>query len=76
MLQLGRELPEVAGQEASYCDPKGLNYNKRMLSETEINIFIDSMLRHGNSSGNASALRVLMPEKVIKSAIRICIEYK
>lgn len=24
MLQLGRELPEVAGQNASYCDPKGV----------------------------------------------------
>lgn len=41
MLQLGRELPEVAGQEASYCDPKGLDYNKRMVSETGIVAFSD-----------------------------------
>jgi hypothetical protein len=27
MLQLGRELPEVAGQEASYCTPEGANYS-------------------------------------------------
>jgi hypothetical protein len=41
ILQLGRELPEVAGQEASYCDPKGANYNKRMLNETNIVAFSD-----------------------------------
>ena len=41
ILQLGRELPEVAGQEASYCDPKGLNYSKRMVNETSIIAFSD-----------------------------------
>ncbi|MEQ1484473.1 hypothetical protein [Methyloglobulus sp.] len=41
ILQLGRELPEVAGQGASYCDPKRPNYNKRMVSETSIIAFSD-----------------------------------
>jgi hypothetical protein len=41
ILQLGRELPDVAGQEASYCDPKGADYKKRMVSETEIIAFSD-----------------------------------
>jgi hypothetical protein len=55
MLQLGRELPEVAGQEASYCDPKGANYNKRMLSETEIIAFSDpnDLLSYGIPPGFA-----------------------
>ena len=53
MLQLGRELPEVAGQEASYCDPKGANYKKRMLSETEIIAFSDpnDLLSYGIPPG-------------------------
>jgi hypothetical protein len=55
ILQLGRELPEVAGQEASYCDPKGANYNKRMLSETEIIAFSDpnDLLSYGIPPGFA-----------------------
>ena len=55
MLQLGRELPEVAGQEASYCDPKGANYKKRMLSETEIIAFSDpnDLLSYGIPPGFA-----------------------
>jgi hypothetical protein len=55
MLQLGRELPEVAGQEANYCDPKGANYNKRMLSETEIIAFSDpnDLLSYGIPPGFA-----------------------
>jgi hypothetical protein len=55
MLQLGRELPEVAGQEASYCDPKGANYKKRMLKETEIIAFSDpnDLLSYGIPPGFA-----------------------
>jgi hypothetical protein len=55
MLQLGRELPEVAGQETSYCDPKGANYNKRMLKETEIIAFSDpnDLLSYGIPPGFA-----------------------
>jgi len=55
MLQLGRELPEVAGQEASYCDPKGVNYKKRMLKETEIVAFSDpnDLLSYGLPPGFA-----------------------
>jgi hypothetical protein len=41
MLQLGRELPEVAGQEASFCTPEGANFKKRMVSETDIIAFSD-----------------------------------
>jgi hypothetical protein len=41
ILQMGRELPEVAGQEKNYCDPKGTDYKKRMVSETEIIAFSD-----------------------------------
>ena len=53
MLQLGRELPEVAGQEASYCDPKGADYKKRMLSETDIIAFSDpnDLLSYGIPPG-------------------------
>jgi hypothetical protein len=53
MLQLGRELPEVAGQEASYCDPKGAYYNKRMVRETSIIAFSDpnDLLSYGIPSG-------------------------
>jgi hypothetical protein len=55
MLQLGRELPEVAGQEASYCDPNGANYKKRMLSETDIIAFSDpnDLLSYGIPPGFA-----------------------
>ena len=55
MLQLGRELPEVAGQEASYCDPKGADYKKRMVSETGIIAFSDpnDLLSYGIPPGFA-----------------------
>jgi len=53
MLQLGRELPEVAGQDASYCDPKGAHYNKRMVSETSLIAFSDpnDLLSYGIPPG-------------------------
>lgn len=53
MLQLGRELPEVAGQQASYCDPKGDHYNKRMVSETSLIAFSDpnDLLSYGIPPG-------------------------
>jgi len=41
MLQLGRELPEVAGQEASFCTPEGAHFKKRMVSRTDIIAFSD-----------------------------------
>jgi hypothetical protein len=55
MLQLGRELPEVAGQDASYCEPQGANYKKRMLKETEIIAFSDpnDLLSYGIPPGFA-----------------------
>jgi hypothetical protein len=55
MLQLGRELPEVAGQEASYCDPRGADYKKRMLGETDIIAFSDpnDLLSYGIPPGFA-----------------------
>jgi len=53
MLQMGRELPEVAGQQASYCDPKGTNYHKRMVSETSLIAFSDpnDLLSYGIPPG-------------------------
>ena len=55
MLQLGRELPEVAGQETSYCDANGANYKKRMVSETDIIAFSDpnDLLSYGIPPGFA-----------------------
>ena len=55
MLQLGRELPEVAGQEASYCTPEGANFDKRMVSETDIIAFSDpnDLLSYGIPPGFA-----------------------
>jgi len=53
MLQLGRELPEVVGQDADYCQPNGANYNKRMLKQTEIIAFSDpnDLLSYGIPPG-------------------------
>jgi hypothetical protein len=53
MLQLGRELPEVTGQYANYCDPKGADYNKRLFSETSIIAFSDpnDLLSYGIPPG-------------------------
>jgi hypothetical protein len=55
MLQLGRELPEVAGQEASYCTPEGANFKNRMVSETDIIAFSDpnDLLSYGIPPGFA-----------------------
>ena len=36
MLQLGRELPEIAGQRADYCQPTGSRFASRLFSETSI----------------------------------------
>jgi hypothetical protein len=41
MLQLGRQLPEVIGQEANYCQAKVSEYSSRMFSETDIVAFSD-----------------------------------
>lgn len=41
VLQLGRELPEIVGQKAAYCEPEGAHYRQRMLSETSIIAFSD-----------------------------------
>jgi len=41
ILQLGRELPEVAGQDDRYCEPNGADYKNRMVSETDIIAFSD-----------------------------------
>lgn len=41
MLQLGRKPPEVAGQDASYCEANGANYKKRMFNQTDIVAFSD-----------------------------------
>lgn len=53
MLQLGRELPEVAGQKANYCEPEGPNYKQRMVSETSIIAFSDpnDLLSYGIPAG-------------------------
>jgi len=53
MLQMGRELPEVAGQNASYCNPKGAHYNKRTVSETSLIAFSDpnDLLSYGIPPG-------------------------
>ncbi|MGR8941119.1 MAG: hypothetical protein ACU83P_05965 [Gammaproteobacteria bacterium] len=53
MLQLGRELPEVAGQYASYCEPDGANYQKRMVSKTSLIAFSDpnDLLSYGIPPG-------------------------
>jgi hypothetical protein len=55
MLQLGRELPEVAGQEASYCTPEGAHFKKRMVSQTDIIAFSDpnDLLSYGIPPGFA-----------------------
>jgi hypothetical protein len=55
MLQLGRELPDITGQYANYCDPKGDHYSKRMVSETSILAFTDpnDLLSYGIPPGFA-----------------------
>ncbi|MGJ0485726.1 MAG: hypothetical protein ACR65R_14535 [Methylomicrobium sp.] len=53
MLQMGRALPEITGQYANYCDPKGNRYNKRMVRETSILAFTDpnDLLSYGIPPG-------------------------
>ncbi|MBE0436918.1 MAG: hypothetical protein IBX56_14070 [Methylomicrobium sp.] len=41
MLQMGRQLPEITGQQGAYCSPEGEHYDKRILSETPIIAFSD-----------------------------------
>ncbi len=55
MLQLGRELPEVVGRRADYCDIKGSHYDKRIFSEAEIIAFSDpnDLLSYGIPLGFA-----------------------
>ena len=66
MLQLGRELPEVTGQEEDYCEPGGLHYNHRMVSQASIVAFSDpnDLLSYGIPPG--------YQEKYIDS--RLCTE--
>jgi hypothetical protein len=53
LLQLGRALPEVTGQEADYCKPEGRYYNQRTVSETSIIAFSDpnDLLSYGIPPG-------------------------
>ncbi len=53
LLQLGRDLPAVVGQEADYCKPEGRYYNQRMVSETSIIAFSDpnDLLSYGIPPG-------------------------
>ena len=41
MLQLGRELPEVVGKRADFCEAGGVNYHERSVAQTEIIAFSD-----------------------------------
>ncbi len=41
MLQLGRKLPDISNQKASYCQPQGEHYDQRMVSKTPIIAFSD-----------------------------------
>lgn len=41
MLQLGRDLPEVIGNRADYCEASGAHYQQRSVSQTEIIAFSD-----------------------------------
>ncbi|MDO8938831.1 MAG: hypothetical protein Q7U98_06705 [Methylicorpusculum sp.] len=41
MLQLGRELPKVTGQHASYCEATGEKYDLKAVKETSIIAFSD-----------------------------------
>ena len=53
LLQLGRKLPEVRGQEADYCEPEGHHYNQRMVSQASIVAFSDpnDLLSYGIPPG-------------------------
>jgi len=41
MLQLGRKLPEVSGQNAQYCNGQGEKYSERIFTKTPIIAFSD-----------------------------------
>lgn len=41
MLQMGRELPDITGRKADYCEPHSPDFKQRMVSETEIYAFSD-----------------------------------
>jgi hypothetical protein len=41
MLQQGKELPEITGQKADFCNINGLKYRSRLFSETSIVAFSD-----------------------------------
>ncbi len=41
MLQLGRALPEITNQTATYCEPVGAKYDERILRNTNIIAFSD-----------------------------------
>jgi hypothetical protein len=41
LLQLGRSLPEVLGEQEKYCSPKGSNFAERFSSQTHIVAFSD-----------------------------------
>lgn len=41
ILQLGRALPDVYAKGRAYCDPKGANYEDRMLAKTSLIAFSD-----------------------------------
>ncbi|MCQ8116729.1 hypothetical protein [Methylomonas rosea] len=53
MLQLGRELPEISGQRANYCQPDGAKYASRIFKLTPIIAFSDpnDLLSYGIPSG-------------------------
>ena len=66
MLQLGREIPETAGQEEKYCFASSPLYDKRMVSKTLIIAFSDpnDLLSYAIPQG--------FSEKYLDS--RLCIE--
>ncbi len=66
MLQLGREIPETAGQKEAYCFSSSPQYEKRMVSKTSIIAFSDpnDLLSYAIPQG--------FSEKYLDS--RLCIE--
>ena len=66
MLQLGRKLPEVSGQNTSFCTAAGIKYGERMLTRTPLIAFSDpnDLLSY--------ALPVEFVEKYLDS--RLCID--
>jgi hypothetical protein len=66
MLQLGRNLPDVYGKKAEYCQASGKNYQQRMLAKTSIIAFSDP------NDVLSYALPVEFVEKYLDS--RLCVE--